>query len=250
MGFGVFYYALGQTGLGAKLSTSALPGADISLSGYWSPSESGTAALNASLAPLYETPGWDTLQLWLEGSLSDKGRYAAFSEGSIPGAVVPVTATGLQYSLLVGASGTLPEIRTVVLLEYYHLSEGLEQGQLGAVYGALSSTNPAVVGQSSGWFAELARRPGRQGADYLFASLTQPSLTDTGDPVFDRIGLSATCLVNLTDLSFFATGGITTAFVKDSEVDLTVSWAHGSAAAEFGNIPTALAVTLDVKVFF
>ncbi|MGA2480126.1 MAG: hypothetical protein ABSG63_15345 [Spirochaetia bacterium] len=250
MGFGVFYDALGQTGLGSKISTSALPGADIALSGYWSPSESWTAAFNTSVAPLYETPGWDTLQLWFEGSLSDKGRYAAFSEGSIPGAVAPVTATGLQYSLLVGASGTLPEIRTVVLAEYYHLSEGLTQGQLGAVYGALRSPDPAVVAQSSGWLAELARRPGRQGADYLFVSLTQPSLTDNGDPVFDKIGLTASCLANLTDLSFFATGGITTTFVKDSEVDLTVSWAHGSECSEFGSVPAALAVTLEVKVFF
>jgi hypothetical protein len=250
MGFGVFYDALDQTGVGSKLSTSALAGADISLSGYWSPSESWTGAFNASLAPLYETPGWDTLQLWLEGSLSDRGRYAAFSAGSLPGAVVTAPSTGLQYSLLLGASGTLPEIRTVVLLEYYHISEGLTQGQLSAVYGALRSADPAVVAQSAGWFAELARRPGRQAADYLFVSLTQPSLTDNGDVIFDKIGLTGTCLVNLTDFSFFAAGGITTAFVKDSSVDLTVRWAHGAGDTEFGNVPAALCVALEVKVYF
>jgi hypothetical protein len=250
MSFGVFYDALGQTGLGTKLSTSAVGGSDISLSGYWSQSESWTAALNTSFAPLYEIPGWDTLQLWLEGSLYDKGRYSAFSRGSLAGAAVPMPATALQYSVLAGSSATLPEIRTVLLAEYYHLSEGLSRGQLNAVYGALHSSDTAVVTQSSGWFAELARRPGRQGADYLFLSATQPSITDNGDLVLDKIGLAATCLVSLTDLSFFATGGITTSFVKDSEVDLTVIWAHGPADTEFGNAPAALSLELDVKVYF
>ena len=96
MGFGVFYDALGQTGLGSRSPPMRFPAPTSALSGYWSPSESWTAALNTSVAPLYVTPGWDTLQLWFEGSLSDKGRYAALSEGSIPGAVVPVTATGLR----------------------------------------------------------------------------------------------------------------------------------------------------------
>jgi hypothetical protein len=248
--FGVFYDALGETGLGSKISTSALPGADVSVSGYWSSSESWTAALNASVAPLYETPGWDTLQLWLECSLSDKGKYAAWSAGSLPGAVVPAPSGGLQYSILAGTSATLPDIRTVALLEYYHMSEGLTGAQLGSVYAALRSPDPAVAAQSSGWLAELARRPGRQGADYLFVSLTQPSLTDNGDPILDKIGLTASCLANLADLSFFLTGGIKTSFVKDSSVDLAVSWAHGGADTEFGCVPSALSVALDVKVFF
>ena len=68
--------------------------------------------------------------------------------------------------------------------------------------------------------------------------------------MLDKIGLLASGLISLTDSSFFATGGITTTFVKDSEVDLTVTWAHGGADTEFGNTPASLAVTLDVKVFF
>ena len=107
-----------------------------------------------------------------------------------------------------------------------------------------------MVAESAPWYAELGRRPGRQGADYLFTSLSQPTITDNGHPVFDKIGLSASCLVNLTDLSFYAMGGITTTFVKDSSVDLTVSWAHGGADTEFGNVPSALSMILEVKVFF
>jgi hypothetical protein len=250
MAFGVFYDSLEQTGVGAKVSTSALPGTDIALSGYWSQGQSWTAALNTSLTPFADLPGWDTLQLWVEGSLSEKGRYAAYAPGSLPGAAVPVATTGMQYSILVGTTATLPEIRTVALVEYYHLSDGLSGGQLGAVYAALRSSDPAVVAQSAGWYAELARRPARQGTDYLFLSLAQPSITDSGDPVLDKIGLSATCLVSLVDGSFYATGGVTTAFVKDSSVDLAVVWANGAPGAEFGNAPATLAVALDVKVFF
>jgi len=250
MSFGVLYDAAGQTGVGSKVSTSLIPGSDVSLSGYWSRSESWTGALNASIAPLYEVPGWDTLQVWFEGSLYGKGKYAAFVQGTNPGAVVPGTADGIQYNLLFGASAQVPEVRTTVLVEYYHLSEGLSRGELGAVYQALRSANPLVLDESQGWYAELARRPGRQAPDYLFVSFSQPTVTDNGDRVFDKIGLTATCLLSLTDLSFFASGGITTTFVKDSSVDLTVDWAHGGNGTEFGNSPSAVSIALDVKVYF
>jgi hypothetical protein len=250
MGFAVLYDAIEETGAGAKLSTSALPGTDLSLSGYWSQSESWTGALNASFAPLYEIPGWDTLQLWCESSVYGEGRYAAFARGMPPGAVAPGVAEGVQYSLLTGGSAQLPEIRTVVIAEYYHLSEGLSRGQLRDIYEALHSTSAPVQDASAGWLAELARRPGRQGSDYMFMSLSQPTVTDSGDPVFDKIGLTATCLLSLTDLSFFASGSITTTFVKESSVDLTVNWAQGGANTEFGNAPSALSVAFDVKVYF
>jgi hypothetical protein len=249
MSFGVLYDAVGQTGIGSKVSTSAIPGMDLSLSGYWSQSESWTGALNASITPLSEVPGWDTLQLWLEGSVYGKGKYAAFAQGINPGAVVTGTADGIQYNLLTGISAQVPEIRTTVLAEYYHLSEGLSGGELAAVYQALRSTDSAVRGES-GWYKELGRRPGRQASDYLFASLSQPTVTDNGDPVFDKIGLSASFLLSLTDLSFFASGVVTTSFVKDSTVDLTVNWAHGGQETEFGNAPSTLSVALDVKVYF
>jgi hypothetical protein len=250
MSFGVLYDSVGQTGLGSKVSTSVIPGTDVSLSGYWSRSESWTGALNASIAPLYDVPGWDTIQIWFEGSLYGSGRYASFAQGINPGAVVLGTPEGVQYNFLVGASGQVPEIRTTVLVEYYHLSEGLSRGELDAVYQALRSPNLLVLGESQGWYAELARRPGRQAPDYLFVSLTQPTVTDNGDPVFDKIGLTATCLLSLTDLSFFASGGITTTFVKDSSVDLTVDWAQGGYGTEFGNAPSTVSVALDVKVYF
>jgi hypothetical protein len=250
MSFGVLYDAVGQTGLGSKVSTSAIPGTDLSLSGYWSRSESWTGALNASVAPLYDVPGWDTLQVWFEGSLYGKGKYASFAQGMNPGTVITGTPSGVQYNFLAGISAQIPEIRTTVLVEYYHLSEGLSRGELGAVYEELRSTDPAVFYEPRGWGSELARRPGRQAPDYLFASLTQPTVTDNGDPVFDKIGLTASCLLSLTDLSFFASGGITTTFVKDSSVDLTVNWAHGGKDTEFGNAPSVLSVALDVKVYF
>ena len=235
MSFGVLYDALGQTGVGSRLSTSVIPNTDLALSGYWSQSESWTAALNASVAPLYDIPGWDTLQLWFEGALSDKARYLSAAPG---GAGSPC------YSFLTGGTATLPEIRTVLLAEYYHLSEGLTSGQLADVYQGLRS------GLQPQWYSELARRPARQGQDYLYLSITQPTITDDGNLVLDKIGLLASALVSLTDSSFFATGGITTTFVKDSEVDLTVTWAHGGTNTEFGNTLASLAVTLDVKVFF
>ena len=233
--FGVIFDELAETGVGGRLSTSKIPGTDHSLSGYWSRGESWTAALNASVAPLYEVPGWDTWQLWFEGGLFDKARYASFGDGITPG-----TANGLQYSFLVGTSATVPEIRTVLVAEYYHLSEGLDSGQLSTVY---ANASPA-------WLAELVRRPARQGMDYLFVSLTQPSITDSGHPFLDKIGLRASTLVSLTDRSFFAQAGLITSFVEDSTVELGVNWANGAARTEFGEVPAYLAGTLTVRVFF
>jgi hypothetical protein len=146
----------------------------------------------------------------------------------------------VQYSFLVGASATLPEIRTMVITEYYHLSEGLGATELQAIYSA----------HSLAWLTELARRPARQGKDYLFVSLTQPSITDSGDPVLDKIGLRGSGLVSLTDLSFFLQAGVTTAFVDDSSVELGVTWAHGGTGTEFGNSPASLSGTLTVRVYF
>jgi hypothetical protein len=233
--FGVFFDQLQESGVGGRISSSKIPGTDLSLSGYWSRSESWTAAVNASVAPLYEVPGWDTLQIWFEGGLAGRARYAAFAGSAVPG-----TWDGVQYSFLFGASATLPEIRTMVITEYYHLSEGLGASELQAVY---SAPSPA-------WLAELARRPARQGKDYLFVSLTQPSITDSGNPVLDKIGLRGSGLVSLTDLSFFLQAGITSSFVEDSSVELGVSWAQGGSGTEFGNSPASLSGTLTVRVYF
>jgi hypothetical protein len=213
--FTVVYDHLENFGVGGKISSSALPGSDFSLSAYWSQSDSWTAALNLSVAPLYALPGWDTLQLWFEGSL-----YA-----------------GLQYSLLAGASATLPVIRTSLLAEYYRLSEGLTRAEERLVADTLGS-------------AALAARPGRLGKDYAFLSLTQSSLTDNGHPVFDHLGLSSSLLLNLTDLSILARHGITTSFVKDSTVDLSVAWAAGGRASEFANLVPAVSAELALKIYY
>jgi hypothetical protein len=249
-GFGVIFDQLGQTGVGARASTSALAGTDLSISGYWSESESWTAALNASLAPLYDVPGWDTIQLWLEAGLSGKARYAAFSNGSLPGSSALSTYDGAQYSFLVGASATIPVLRTMAMTEYYHLSEGLGTSDLKAVYSALGSSVAGVSAASQSWLAELARRPARQGKDYLFLSLAQPSITDSGDPVLDKIGLRGSCLMSLTDLSFFLQAALLTSFVENSSVELGLNWAQGAGSTEFGNSPASVSGSLTVRVYF
>jgi hypothetical protein len=248
MTFAVLHDDYREAGYGAKLSTSAVPNSDISLSGYWSPSQSWTGALNASIAPLYDLPGWDSLQLWFEGSAYGKGRYEGYAEGGLPGSAATEDPSGAQYAALFGGSAQLPVLRTLLLAEYYHLSEGLSSSELGAVYKALR--DPATAGASSAWYAELAARPGRQASDYLFASITQSSITDSGDPVLDKIGLGLACLLNLVDGSTYATANLSFAFVKDSEVDLTCAWARGGADSEFGNAPAALSLGLEAKVFF
>jgi hypothetical protein len=249
-GFVVLFDALDQAGVGGKISTSALPGTDLSVSGYWSASESWTGALNASVAPFYELPGWDTIQLWVEGAVYGKGRYSGAAPGTIPGAVVMAANSGTQFSVLVGGSAQLPVIRTIVMAEYYHLGEGLDVTQLGGVYAALGSSNPLAVAESSGWYAELMRRPGRLASDYLFLSLNQPSVTDDGNPVLDTIGLQGSCLLDLVDRSFLATAGITTSFVTDSTIGASMSWAQGGATSEFGNMPSRLTAALEMKVYF
>ena len=227
--FTTAYDRLEDFGVGGKLSSSALPGSDLSLSAYWSQSDSWTAALNLSVAPLYALPGWDTLQLWFEGSLYGEPRYL-----EVPPAAAP---SGLQYSLLAGASATLPVIRTAFLAEYYRLSEGLTRAEEELVAGAFGS-------------AALTARPGRLGRDYAFVSLTQGSITDNGHPVFDHIGLSSSLLLNLTDLSVLARHTVTTSFVKDSTVDLSVAWAAGGRASEFANLAPAVSAALELKIFF
>jgi hypothetical protein len=250
MAFSVLHDEAEELGYGAKLSTSAIPNSDIALSGYWSPSQSWTAALNASIAPFYDFPGWDTIQLWFEGGMYDEARYAAYAEGSPPGSAVIAAAQGAQYAVLGGMSAQVPVLRTMFLAEYYHLSEGLSRADSAAVHRALGSSDPAIVGASSDWFAELARRPARLGRDYLFASLRQPSITDSGDPVLDKIGLSASCLVNLTDLSLYATGGLSLGIVDDASIDLNAAWFAGNDKSEFGNAPDSLSFSLEMKVFF
>lgn len=249
--FGVLYDRLEHFGAGGRVSTSAVPAADLSLSGYWSQTDSWTAALNASIAPLYAVPGWDTLLVWFEGGLYGGSRYAACREAAAtPGAVEPVRAEGRHYALLAGASATLPSTRTIVLAEYYRLSEGLSRSEEAAVFASLRSPNQAVRDASAGWYAELARRPGRLGADYAFLSLAQPAITDNGHPVFDHIGLAATCLLNLADLSFLARHGLSLSFVEDSAVDLAFFWAAGGRESEFGNLPSRLGAELKVRVYF
>ena len=126
----------------------------------------------------------------------------------------------------------------MVIAEYYHLSEGLDSSQISAAF-----ANPAL-------YLALAGRPGRLGSDYLFVSLTQPSITDSGHPVWDKIGLRAATLFNLADASFFLQAGITTSFVEDSSVELGVDWAQGSSGTEFGETPARLSGTLTVRVYF
>jgi hypothetical protein len=248
MAFAVLYDDFKESGYGAKLSTSALPNTDLSLSGYWSPSQSWTSALNASLAPFYDLPGWDSLQLWFEGSLYDSGRYAAYAAGGQPGSATTAASSEGQYAALVGISGQVPKLRTVALAEYYRLSEGLSKRELASVYRALR--DPATRAQSMAWAPELGSRPGRQASDYLFVSISQPSITDSGDPILDKLGLSATCLVNLVDGSSYTSGNVDIALVKNSSVGLGANWAQGGDDSEFGNAPSALSLDLEMKVFF
>jgi hypothetical protein len=227
--FTVAYDRLANFGVGGKVSSSALPGSDLSLSAYWSQTDSWTAALNLSVAPLYALPGWDTVQLWLEGCLYGEPRYL-----EVPPAASP---SGLQHSLLAGVSATLPGIRTSILAEYYRLSEGLTLAE------------EQLVSDTKGSKA-LAVRPGRLGKDYAFLSLTQGSITDNGHPLLDHVGLSSSLLLNITDLSMLARHGISTAFIGDSAVDLSVAWAAGGESSEFGNLVSAVSVELELKVFY
>jgi hypothetical protein len=226
--FSTFYESPEDFGLGIKLSSSALEAAELSLSAYGSAGQSWTAALNLSVAPLYSLPGWDTIQLWFEGSLYGRPRYPAL-------APVPA-ADGLQHALLLGVSGTLPVVRTALLLEYYHLSEGLDRGQEELVAAADAS--------------QLALRPARVGRDYAFLSVSQSSLTDSGHPVFDHIGLFSTLLLNLTDLSLLARHGITTSFVEDSALELAVAWAAGGRYGEFASIVPLVSAELALKIYY
>jgi hypothetical protein len=202
------------------------------------------------VAPFYDLPGWDAIQVWVEGSAYGKGRYLAYAVGGTPGSATTALPSGTQYAVLVGSSAQVPVLRTMVLAEYYHLTEGLSGTELASVYKALRSSNGSVVLDSQAWYAELARRPGRQASDYLFASLTQPSVTDSGDPIFDKIGASLSCLLNLVDGSTYASADLSLAFVKDSSVDLSCSWARGVEDSEFGNVPAKLSLGLELKVFF
>ncbi len=225
MAFSVLYDEIGKFGYGGKISTSSLPNSDIALSGYWSPGQSWTAALNASFAPFYDFPGWDTIQLWLEGGAYDEARYGSAGEGT-------------NYAALAGFSAQIPRLRTMLMAEYYYLSEGLTKDESAAAY-----KSPVTA-------AALAARPARVAKDYLYVSLRQPSITESGDPILDKIGLSAACLVNLGDGSFYASGGLSLGFVDNASIDLAADWFSGDAESEFGNMPAELTLGLKLSVFF
>lgn len=237
MTFAVVHDKLKETGYGAKLSTSVIPNSDVSVSGYWSHSQSWTAALNASVAPLYELPGWDSILVWTEASVYEKDRYASFDAGN-PLMPHAEDSSGAETAILAGASAKLPVLNTVVLAEYYHLLEGLSKDQIAAMLA------------SPFWYGELARRPGRLARDYLFISLTQSAITDTGNPVFDKIGLSASCLANLTDLSSYSSGGVSFAFVDNASLGFDAHWANGGRDSEFGNALKRLFGGLKMSVFY
>ncbi len=225
MAFSAIHDELAELGYGGKLSTSALPNSDIALSAYWSPSQSWTAALNASFAPLYDFPGWDTIQVWIEGGAYGKPRYGSAPEGT-------------NYAALAGLSAQIPGLRTMLLTEYYRLSEGLSAEDSAAAY-----STPATA-------AALAARPGRVAGDYLFASINQPSITESGDPILDKIGLSGSCLVNLGDGSLYASGGLSLLFVDDASIDISADYFRGDAESEFGNLPATLTIGLKMTVFY
>jgi len=237
MTFAVVHDKIRETGYGAKLSTSAIPNSDVSVSGYWSPSQSWTAAFSASVAPLYELPGWDSILVWTEASVYEKDRYASFDDDN---PLVPHAddTSGAETAILAGASAKLPAVNTVVLAEYYHLLEGLSKDRIAAVL------------SSPFWYGELARRPGRLARDYLYVSLTQSSITDSGNPVFDKIGLSASGLINLTDLSSYDSGGISFAFVDNASLGLNLHWANGGKDSEFGNALWRLSGGVKMSVFY
>jgi len=226
MAFSVPHEKLAEFGYGGKLSTSALPNSDIALSAYWSPGQSWTAALNASFSPFYDFPGWDTIQLWLEGGAYDEARYGSAGEGA-------------NYAALAGFSAQLPVLRTMLMAEYYFLSEGLSASESAALYRAPGPETYA-----------LALRPGRVAKDYLFASIRQSSITDSGNPILDKIGLSGSCLVNLQDGSLYASGGISLGFVDDASIDLGADCFAGDRESEFGNIPTQISLRLSMTVFY
>lgn len=237
MTFAVLHENLDETGYGGKLSTSAIPNTDISVSGYWSPSQSWTGAFNASVAPLYSFPGWDSILFWCEASLYEQNRYASFSDAQ-PEFPQTYDAKGVTTAILGGISARIPKLDTLALAEYYRLFEGLTKNQT-----AIALENPA-------WYGELARRPGRLGRDYLFISLTQTSITSSGHPVLDKIGLSASCLANLTDRSYWYSVGMGIGIIDNSSIDLSSTWATGGSESEFGNAPEKIGFSLKMSVFF
>ncbi len=235
--FAVVHERLEDIGYGGKVSTSAIPNTDISASAYWSPSQSWTAALNASVAPLYALPGWDSLLVWAEGAIYDRDRYASYDAG-MPALPSAEDADGTRYAFLVGSSAKIPVIDTMIIAEYYRLDEGLSAGE----------TSEAL--DSPAWYGEIARRPGRLGKDYLFASVTQASITSSGHPVLDKIGLSASCLVNLTDASAYVSASCSLGIVDNASLELSAGGAFGGIESEFGNALERCVARLALKVHF
>jgi hypothetical protein len=250
MGFGVFYDSIEDTGVGGKVSTSLIPNTDISGSFYYSDTSSWLTALNASVSPLYDFPGWDSLRFWFEGCIYDNARYESYEEGPVPGSAGMTEQEEIKYSLLAGAEFQIPVVRTRFITEYYYLSEGLTSDDEEAVFTALHSPNPLIQAASLSWYEELMKRPGQVGRNYLFFSLIQPTFTENGNPVWDHIGLSASCLMNVTDMSFMVSTTVTTTFVNDSAVDVELNWAYGDEESEFGNAPADLILNLSVKVYY
>lgn len=247
MAFGVFNGKL--DGIGSKLSTSSVKNTDLSLSLYIDDLRSQLIALNTSFVPFYDFPGWDSFQIWTEGCIYEKARYNSFQEGSLAGSVGMYAKSGQKYNFLLGAQGQLPT-NTTLIAEYYHISEGLTKKDEQAIFTAFRSPDPDIFASSQPWLTELADRPSQLCQNNFFFSLVQPTFTENGNPFWDYIGLSTNCLLNLTDLSFLFLTTLTTTYIKDSSIDLRLSWAHGNKDSEYGNMAYNYSIALISRIYF
>jgi hypothetical protein len=254
MTFGVVYDLFQYTGVGGKISTSAIPYTNLATSFYYSQRDHILSSINISTSPFYVFPYADSLNFWFEGCFYTKSRYPQINHiNSSIEYIKPEKNEDIpnfKFSFLVGASFTIPIIETILLCEYYFIQEGYQEKELDTIFSFLRNENSDVRNSSSKWIEEVTGRTGRLGRQYIYISLNQPSFTKEVNKVSDNIGVSSSILLNIEDRSLYVQNSVFTTIIPNSKISLLFWFTYGTPNSEFFNSVSRLGFSLSVEVSF
>ena len=117
------------------------------------------------------------------------------------------------------------------------------------IYSDLDSENPVVQLNSSVWIPRILELSGKLARQYLFISLTQPTLTQDNS-FTDKIGFDLSVLINLEDLSLLIKNGLQFYPVENLLSELSIYWTLGDEYSEFMNNMSNFAALLKFEIYF
>ncbi len=252
-----------ENGYGALISTSAfLPHTDLHIAGYYSKEEKFKWGGAFSSTPFARIAYLDGLMIWSEaGFYTRSRRFELVKQSSPPYEYFSMKKPPekLYWSYDGGLSFEFPSIQTILIAEYYYLSDGylkkeynnLSKNITGtrSLYGSSDPIEQTVYGKNIAWLPELVRF-GESSRHYLSLGIDQPSLTKSFNSFTDTLGLSFNALINLLDHSYFLIGQLSSSIIENCKISFEAKWASGERNTEFNNIPDRLRMGLGFSIGF